>query len=1167
MASTSSKSSVLPSKSLAAKKVVKKASTKVEKVSEATQVKKIETKETKRYRELISQIEKRDGRIAPFSFEKIVSATHKAMIAANEGTLEDAELVAHQVAGELARFAKKYKNFLPTVEGIQDSIEKQLMLNDFTETAKAYILYRDKRNQMRAEQVEVPQEVRDLAEKSKKYFNGNSLGEFVYLRTYAKWLPEAGRRETWIETVDRYIDFMRENLGKKLSDKEYAEIREAILSQKVMPSMRLMQFAGDAARRSNVTAYNCSYIAPSKVEDFAEIMYISMCGTGVGYSVESANIQALPQIAYQTKEKLSTHVVADSKEGWCDALTLGLKTWYGGKDVDFDFSQIRPAGSRLATMGGKASGPEPLRNLLAFARERILSRQGRRLRNIDAHDVICKIGDCVVAGGVRRSAMISLSDLDDDLVRDAKKGQFWMTEPQRALANNSAVYNEKPSNEEFMDEWVALVKSKAGERGIFNRGGLMGQLPKRRIDFWKESGYVKNERVVGPAGTNPCVTKDTWVMTTEGARQVEELIDQPFEALVDGKVYPSEGFFKTGDKQVFEIKTDRGFSFKATDNHKVLVSEYRSRKVSRNIWKQVKDLTVNDEVILHNHSNVQWSGKGTKSEGWLLGNLYGDGNIEKNQKANLDYWGVTQEFMMQRAVSLVHATVGARSDLVGHVAKTGYARVGSTALGALARDYGMTNESKWPAVNVEKTSADFYEGFLQGWFDADGSVQGTQKKGVSVRLASSTLSSLVTAQRMLARLGIISSIYENRRVEAERQMPDGKGGQAAYFCQANHELIVSGANLSSFAVRIGFSDPEKMEKLNTLLSKYQRVLNREKFSARIATISPLSIEDVYDCTVPGIHAFDGNGVYLHNCGEIILKSKQFCNLSEVVARADDTKETLVEKARLATILGTYQSSLSNLGYLSKEWSKNCEEERLLGVSITGQWDSKAVRSADILEAMRAETIKTNKKYAERFGINQSTAITCVKPSGTVSQTLGVASGMHPRHSPYYIRRIRISATDSLFKMLRDQGVPYHPEVGQTEDTASTFVLEFPVKSPDGAINKDDLTALDQLEHWQLVKEHFTEHNPSVTISVGDDEWIKVANWVYEHWDIVGGLSFLPRSNHVYQLAPYEEISKDQYEEMAKRFKNVDYGKLYAYERVDDTDLKRELACVSGTCEI
>lgn len=765
-----------------------------------------ESKETKRYRELIPQVEKRDGRITQFSFEKIVAAIHKAMIAAGEGGVEDATLVAHQVAGEVARFGKKYKNFLPTVEGLQDAIEKQLMLNDFTATAKAYILYRDKRAQMRGEQIEIPESVRALAEESKKYFKDNQLGEFVYLRTYAKWNQQEGRRETWVETVDRYLAFMRENIGDKLNGKEYNELREAILNQEIMPSMRLMQFAGDAARRCNVAAYNCSYIAPSKVEDFAEIMYISMCGTGAGYSVESANIQALPQIAYQSGEKLPTHLVADSKEGWCDALTLGLKTWFDGKDIDFDFSAIRPAGARLSTMGGKASGPEPLRNLLAFSRERILTRQGRRLRNIDAHDIICKIGECVVAGGVRRSAMISLSDLDDEQVRDAKKGQFYMTDPHRAIANNSAVYHYKPTNVEFMNEWVALMTSGTGERGIFNRGSLIGQLPERRIEFWKESGYVKNGRVVGPAGTNPC-------------------------------------------------------------------------------------------------------------------------------------------------------------------------------------------------------------------------------------------------------------------------------------------------------------------------------------------------------------------------GEIILKSKQFCNLSEVVARSYDTKESLVRKARLATILGTYQSTLTNLGYLSKDWKKNCEEERLLGVSITGQWDSKMARNADVLDAMRKETIKTNKKYAERFGINASTAITCVKPSGTVSQTLGVASGMHPRHAPYYIRRIRISATDSLFKMLKDQGVPYYPEVGQQEETANTFVLEFPVKSPEGAVCKDDLTALDQLEHWKLVKENYTEHNPSVTISVGDDEWISVANWVYQNWEIVGGLSFLPRSNHVYRLAPYEPITKAQYEEMTKRLQHIDYGKLYAYERQDETEMKRELACVSGVCEI
>lgn len=764
------------------------------------------SKDTLRYRESIAQIEKRDGRLVAFDFDKIVGVIWKAMTASGEGSQADAVLVAHQVAGELARFAKKYKNFLPTVEGIQDSVEKYLILNDYVKTAKSYILYRDKRSQMRSGQIEIPAHVQKLVDESKRYFAGNPLGEFVYLRSYAKWIPAEGRRETWIETVQRYMDFMRENVGDKLTEKEYAEVQEAILTQQVMPSMRLMQFSGDAARRTNVCAYNCAYIAPTKLQDFAEIMYVSMCGTGMGFSVESQNIQALPQIKAQTGEVLPTHVIDDSKEGWCDALTLGLKTWYDGKDVTFDYSQIRPAGARLKTMGGKASGPAPLRALLDSAREKIFSRQGRRLRNIDAHDIICKIGDCVVAGGVRRSAMISLSDLDDEQMRDAKKGQFFMSDPHRSIANNSAVYNEKPTNEEFMDEWIALMKSRSGERGIFNRSGLMKQLPARRIKEWEGTGYVSNGRVTGPAGTNPC-------------------------------------------------------------------------------------------------------------------------------------------------------------------------------------------------------------------------------------------------------------------------------------------------------------------------------------------------------------------------GEIILKSKQFCNLTEVIARADDTKESLLKKARVATILGTYQSTLTYFPYLSKDWTTNCESERLLGVSVTGQWDSKASRNPEILQAMRAETQKVNQKYAKRFGVNASTAITTVKPSGTVSQTLDVASGMHARHAPYYIRRVRISATDSLYKLMRDQGVTCFPEVGQTQDEANTYVLEFPVKAPEGAVCKDDLSAIDQLEHWKLVKQNYTEHNPSVTISVGDDEWVAVASWVYENWEIVGGLSFLPRSNHVYRLAPYEAITKERYEVLKAAFPQIDYGRLLQYERTDETEQKRELACAGGTCEI
>lgn len=748
----------------------------------------------------LQKIQKRNGQIVPFDEKRIFRAVLRAMNASGEGGESFAEAIMYKVLDALLvlRAERKEKIFIPSVETIQDIVENELIASNFIQTAKAYILYRKERSMVRQKVGFVPEKVKELVGKSKKYFK-NPLAEFVYYRTYARWIAEEGRRETWIETVDRYMDFMRENLGSKLTEAEYEKIREAILNQEVMPSMRLLQFAGKAARHTNVCAYNCSFIAPKSFQDFAEIMYISMCGTGVGWSVESENIQALPQIKKQTGKTLPEHIVPDSKEGWADVFAFGLKTWFEGLDITFNYSLIRPAGSMLKTMGGKSSGPEPLRSLLDFSRERILKRQGRRLSNLDAHDIICKIGECVVAGGVRRSAMISLSDLDDEAIRDSKKGQFYLNEGQRMLANNSAVYPTKPTAQEFLDEWTALVKSGSGERGIFNRGGLAKTLPKRRLAQWKNGHFPS-------WGTNPC-------------------------------------------------------------------------------------------------------------------------------------------------------------------------------------------------------------------------------------------------------------------------------------------------------------------------------------------------------------------------GEIILQSKQFCNLSEVIAREGDTEETLLKKIHLATILGTYQSSLTYFPYLSAEWKKNCEKERLLGVSITGQWDSRSARDPKILAKLKKACVEINKKYAKRFGVGQSTCTTCVKPSGTVSQTVDCASGMHPRHAPFYIRRIRISATDALFKMLKDQGVPHYPEVGQTSENATTFVLEFPVKAPEGAICKDDISAIRQLEHWRIMKENYTEHNPSVTISVGEDEWIMVGNWVYENWDLVGGLSFLPRSKHVYQLAPYEEITKEKYEEMLSKVKDLDFSKIVTYEKVDETEIKKELACVAGLCEV
>lgn len=751
----------------------------------------------RKFTSLVKRVQKRNGLFVPFDIERISNAIYKAMLASNEGERKDAEMLARRVSTKLSKMAARDKNFTPHVEKIQDMVEEELILADFAKVAKAYILYRQKRAELRSQRGEVPQKVRELASESKRYFR-NPLAEFVYYTTYSRWIPEERRRETWVETVDRYIAFMRENLGEALTEKEYGEIRDYMVTMKALGSMRLLWSAGKAARGTNVAAYNCSFIAPTKWRDFGEIAYVLMCGSGLGFSVERQNTELLPIIKKQTGKKLPMFVIPDSKEGWSDAIVLGLSTWASGKDIDFDYSKIRPQGARLATMGGRASGPDPLRNLLVFAREKIFSRQGRRLSPVDVHDIICKIGEVVVMGGVRRSALISLSDLDDVEMKEAKNGQFYITHPERSMANNSVAYNEKPSSEHFLEEWLNLVKGRSGERGIFNRGGLERQMPARRWKVFK--------RDAGRAGLNPC-------------------------------------------------------------------------------------------------------------------------------------------------------------------------------------------------------------------------------------------------------------------------------------------------------------------------------------------------------------------------GEINLKSKQFCNLSEVVARPEDTEEDLIEKVRIATILGTYQSTLTNFPYLSKEWKKNCEEERLLGVSITGQWDCPALRNPATMRKLRETAVATNKKYTKRFGINESTAITCVKPSGNGSQLFDSASGCHPRYAEYYIRRVRIEVHNPLFKLLKDIGVPYYPEVGQPADSATTFVLEFPIKSPRGAVTRHNRIALEQLEYWKMLKENYTEHNPSITVQVDEDEWMTVGNWVYEHWDIVGGISFLPKSDHVYKLAPYEEISKERYEELAEHFPEIDFSKIVLYEYDDETTGSKELACVAGTCEI
>ena len=636
---------------------------------------------------------------------------------------------------------------------------------------------------------------------------------FIHLSRYARWDYDQRRRETWEETIDRYFNFFKEHLKENcnydLTDKEIKEIRNAVVDLDVMPSMRCLMTSGEALKRENVAGYNCSYVKVDSPRSFDEILYILMNGTGVGFSVEEEYVNKLPSVAEEFYETESVIVVRDSKLGWAKALKELYAMLWMGQVPTWDLSKVRPAGSPLKTFGGRASGPEPLEDLFKFSINIFKNAAGRKLRPVEAHDLVCKIAEIVVVGGVRRSALISLSNLGDREMRYAKSGNWWETNVQRALANNSVNYKEKPDVGTFMREWLSLYDSKSGERGIYN--------------------------------------------SMSAKRTTEKL-------------------------------------------------------------------------------------------------------------------------------------------------------------------------------NQEK--------------DKDG----------------------------------------------------------------------------------------------------QNIIRRD--------------------------ARDDFGT--NPCSEIILRSREFCNLTECVVRGWDDVKSLKKKVRFATILGTWQSTLTNFKYLTGEWKRNCNEERLLGVSLTGIMDNADTNGSTggldgRLRELRQEAIKTNKEWSEKLGIPQSAAITCVKPSGTVSQLVDSASGIHARHNPYYIRTVRGDNKDPITKFMKDQGFPCEPDVTKPNHTT---VFSFPMKSPDGAVCRQDMTALEQLELWKTYQEHWCEHKPSVTISVKEDEWVDTASWVYNNFDDISGISFLPFSDHTYKQAPYQDCSEEEYQELySKMPKNVDWTGLSDYEQQDYTAGSQELACSAGVCEV
>ncbi|POR02058.1 recombinase [Alkalispirochaeta sphaeroplastigenens] len=729
---------------------------------------------------------KRDGRQVEFDPDRILRAMERCF----EGVHRQSRTPLTELTSQVINVvAAKFPE--PSVEQIQDVVEMVLQAAGEYEAAKAYILYRAEHEKLRRQRP-VPQDVRDAVAASDPYFP-TPIQKFQFYDKYSRYNYELGRRETWIETVDRAVGYLKTLSRDRLDQKDYDRLRQGILEMKVMPSMRLLAMAGAPAERNNIAIYNCSYLPVDALDSFVEALIISMNGCGVGYSVERRYIECLPRVLRQTGVHRGSLVVKDTSEGWAEALRTGLEAWFAGEDIGFDFSRVRPAGAPLRIKGGSASGPEPLRVMLNFARQRILARQGGFITSVDAHDIMCAVGGAAVSGGVRRTAMISLFDYDDQEMRHCKDGDFWHHNSQRWNANNSAVWpNRELSQEEVATFVLDMVRSGRGEPGIFNRRAALASRPPRRAE--------------AEFGTNPC-------------------------------------------------------------------------------------------------------------------------------------------------------------------------------------------------------------------------------------------------------------------------------------------------------------------------------------------------------------------------GEIVLRPFQFCNLSSAIAREDDTFETLKEKVELATIIGTIQSMATAFPGLRPQWQENCEEERLLGVDLNGQMDSPACQDPDVQSRLRYVAVETNRRYAKKLGINQSAAVTTVKPSGNSSQLMNSASGIHARWSSFYIRNVRVGAHTPIFHALRDEGVPMDPENGQTVDNATTWVAHFPVKSPDSAVTRHSRTALEQCAYWLQNKVHYTEHNPSVTITYRPDEVIDIIKWIWEYQDKLGGMAFLPASDAQYEQMPYVEITQEEYERLERTFPDIDFSRIYRYEDRDYTTAAQELACLAGSCEI
>ena len=1027
----------------------------------------------------------------------------------------------------------------------------------------------------------------------------------VFYRTYSR-RSEDGKRETWQDVCDRTLAGLVE-LGT-LTDEERELVSRMQRELKAMPSGRWLWVGGTEWSKNPKNfsgAYNCTSTNVIDWRAFGLMMDLAMMGCGTGAVLEPRYISQLPPIRNkitvtmrgdvgmtsesQRREEAEIKldevnnrveiIAGDSRQGWVKSyqtlLELSTDERFDGEvEAIIDLSDIRPAGERLKGFGGMAN-PVKLPELYKRCAKILNNAVGRQLNSIECCLLIDEAAACVVAGNIRRSAGMRQFDSNDDVATGAKENLWrqdadgnWSIDPTKdalRMANHTRVFHEKPSPEEI--ETAVRKQFYSGEGAI----QWAGEAERRA-------------QGKGRYGLNPCVTADTWVHTSDGPRRVQALIDQQHGTYINGELFSTtaDGFFFSGEKPIIKLVTQEGFELRLTKNHRVLKVTAQTQKRQYTAWTEAGELQSGDSIVLHDHRGLQpWDGLGSHDEGWLLGSLVGDGSLARtrwNDIGLLRYWESSSDEMSQYAVQLLETAVGyERRTQEAHYHKQLKHRViNSTGLAKLASEFGITQGNKTITDAVEQGSYEFYLGFLKGLFDADGSVQGTQIKGASVRLAQSDLSNLQAVQRMLARLGIVSRIYQERRPEGYRLLPNTQRQLAEYLCKAQHELIVSKDNLYHFQQIVGFREPQKSDKLEKLLGGYKRKLNRERFTVTVQSVASDGVEKVYDCTVPGPACFDANGLVAHNCGEIIGEDFH-CNLAEIhLNRLSYSDEQAQEEAFRAGAIAV--AALLNHEFMEARYQRSREADPIVGVSFTGFFDfcvkAFGVEWLEWFAAGRPDTMKglefrakeqaylsrwkqvvheTVWEYCDRHNIRRPNRCTTVQPAGTKSLLTGASSGWHPPKAQRFIRRITFRKDDPVALACMDYGYSVIPSQSDKDEKGNLlndpfdprcteWLVELPVEvdwaNLPGAdqVPIEQFSALAQFDFYMQVQKYYTAHNTSATIELRENEIEPLAKRITEAIQNDEGYvsaALLARFDDLqtFPRLPFEPISQERYEEM------------------------------------